>query len=108
MRDADGVDTALGVAADARAAVEADDDPGGMMAFPEGKQSYSAASARLWLGGQDGASLAESDADHAVRLYEQDPPEQRRIGELNLARLDLATAAAPCPPFPAAKSGDPT
>jgi hypothetical protein len=27
-----------------------------------------------------------------VRLYEQDPPEQRRLGELNHARLDLATA----------------
>lgn len=92
MRDARGVDTALGIAADARAAVVADDDPGGMMAFPEGKQSYTAASARLWLGGRGGASLAERDADHAVHLYEQDPPEQRRIGELTLARLDLAAA----------------
>jgi hypothetical protein len=63
-----------------------------MMAFPEGKQTFYAASARLWLGGRAGASLAERDAERAVHLYEQDPPERRRSGELNLARLDLATA----------------
>jgi hypothetical protein len=92
MRDPRGVDTALGIAADARSAVVADDDPGGMMAFPEAKQSYLAASARLWLGEPAAAGQAERDAEHAVRTYEQDPPEQRRLGELNHARLDLATA----------------
>lgn len=49
-----------------------------------------AANARLWLGGQDNLTDAERDAAHAVELYEADPPEQRRLGELCLARLDLA------------------
>jgi hypothetical protein len=35
---------------------------------------------------------AERDAAHAVELYEGDPPEQRRLGELCLVRLDLAAA----------------
>jgi hypothetical protein len=68
------------------------DDPGGMLAFPLAKQSYYAATARLWLGGKDSHTDAERDAAHAVELYEADPPEQRRLGELCLARLDLAAA----------------
>lgn len=35
---------------------------------------------------------AERDAERSVQLYEADPPEQRRLGELCLARLDLAVA----------------
>jgi hypothetical protein len=106
MRDAAGVDTALGRAADARDGVVGQDDPGGMMTFPAAKQSFYAATARLWLGSADtgqtppgsdptnysAAAQAERDAEYAVHTYEQDPPEQRRLGELNLARLDLATA----------------
>ena len=92
MRDRHGVVAALGRAQDARSAVTADDDPGGMMAFPLAKQSYSAATARLWLGEQDSARQAQRDAELATRLYEQDPPQTRRLGEWNLARLDQATA----------------
>jgi len=92
MRDASGLDTALGLAADARDDVTGEDDPGGMMTFPEAKQSFYAATARLWLGGVEAAAQADRDAEYAVGAYEQDPPEQRRLGELNLARLDLAAA----------------
>ncbi|MGH3899340.1 MAG: hypothetical protein ACRDTA_14085, partial [Pseudonocardiaceae bacterium] len=35
---------------------------------------------------------AERDATHAIELYEADPLEQRRLGELCLARLDIAAA----------------
>lgn len=68
------------------------DDPGGMLAFPLAKQSCYAATARLWLGGKDSHTDAERVTAHAVELYEADSPEQRRLGELCLARLDLTAA----------------
>ncbi len=92
LRDQRATDNALGRAEQARDEVRGADDPGGMLAFPLAKQSYCAATARLWLGGQDSYTDAERDAAHAVELYEDDPPEQRRLGELCLARLDLAAA----------------
>lgn len=92
LRDRRATEDALARADQARAEVRGPDDPGGMLAFPLGKQSYCAATARLWLGGQDGYADAERDAVHAVDLYAADPPEQRRLGELCLARLDLAAA----------------
>ncbi len=92
LRDQRATDNALGRAEQARDEVRGADDPGGMLAFPLAKQSYCAATARLWLGGQDNHTDAERDAAHAVELYEDDPPEQRRLGELCLARLDLAAA----------------
>jgi hypothetical protein len=76
----------------ARDEVRGADDPGGLLAFPLAKQSFYAATARLWLGGKDSHTDAERDAAHAVELYQADPPEQRRLGELCLARLDLAAA----------------
>ncbi|MGH3811274.1 MAG: hypothetical protein ACRDUV_02305, partial [Pseudonocardiaceae bacterium] len=60
--------------------------------FPLAKQSFYTATARLWLGGQHSYADAERDAAHAVELYEADPLEQRRLGELCLARVDLAAA----------------
>ncbi len=90
LHDQRAAEDALARAAQARDEVRGADDPGGMLAFPQAKQSYCAATARLWLGGQDSYADAERDAAHAVELYEADPPEQRRLGELCLARLDLA------------------
>jgi hypothetical protein len=92
LRDQRATDDALGRAEQARDDIRGADDPGGMLAFPPAKQSYCAATARLWLGGQGSYTDAERDAAHAVELYEADPPEQRRLGELCLARLDLAAA----------------
>ncbi|MGH3737744.1 MAG: hypothetical protein ACRDT6_19345 [Micromonosporaceae bacterium] len=92
MRDATGVRSALHRAEEARASVAGPDEPGGMMAFPEAKQMFYAATARLWLGGPDAHREAERDAAEAVTAYEQASAEQRRIGELCLARLDLAAA----------------
>jgi hypothetical protein len=92
LRDAKGVDAALGTAEAARGAVEADDDPGGMMAFPIAKQHMYASTARLWLGAADAARQAEGDASKAVRSYKADEREHRRLGELSLARLDVAAA----------------
>ena len=63
-----------------------------MLTFPLAKQSFYTSTARLWLGGQDSYTEAERDAAHAIELYKADPPEQRRLGELCLARLDLAAA----------------
>jgi len=90
LRDSSGVQAALRRAEEARAAVAGPDDPGGMMAFPEAKQMQYAATSYLWLG--DGHREAERSAADAVRAYQEDPPEQRRIGELSMARLDLAVA----------------
>lgn len=92
LRDQRATEEALARADRARDEVRGEDDPGGMLAFPVAKQHYCAATARLWLGGHANSSDAERDAAHAVELYETDPPEQRRLGELCLARLDLSAA----------------
>ncbi len=92
LRDQRATENALARTEQARNEVRGADDPGGMLTFPVAKQSFYTATARLWLGGQDSYLAAERDAAHAVELYEADPPEQRRLGELCLARLDLAAA----------------
>jgi hypothetical protein len=63
-----------------------------MMAFPEAKQAYNAAEAHLWLGGDANFAAAERLAEQSLQLYLADPPELRRLGEMSLARLDLAVA----------------
>lgn len=92
LRDQRATENALARAVQARDEIRGADDPGGMLAFPVAKQSFYTATARLWLGGQGSYTDAERDAAQAVELYEADPPEQRRLGELCLARLDLAAA----------------
>ncbi|HEY6425337.1 MAG TPA: hypothetical protein VIY28_19265 [Pseudonocardiaceae bacterium] len=92
LRDQRATEDALARTDHARDDVRGEDDPGGMLAFPVAKQHYCAATARLWLGGHANYRDAERDAARAVELYETDPPEQRRLGELCLARLDLSTA----------------
>lgn len=92
LRDQRAAEDALARAENAREEVRGTDDPGGMLTFPVAKQIFYAATTRLWLGGQPNYTDAERDAAHAVQLYEADPPEQRRLGELCLARLDLAAA----------------
>lgn len=94
LRDRCATENALTRAEQARNEVRGSDDPGGMLTFPVAKQHFYTATARLWLGGQDSYATAERDAAHAVELYAADPPEQRRLGELCLARLDLARSPA--------------
>ncbi|ANW18865.1 hypothetical protein [Streptomyces clavuligerus] len=69
-----------------------DELPGGMMDFPQEKQLFYRSSAQLWLGGRQQLADAEAAAAEAVRGFESALPEQRRLGEMSLARLDLATA----------------
>ncbi|MEC4019703.1 hypothetical protein [Streptomyces sp. H27-D2] len=69
-----------------------DDLPGGMMAFPVEKQLFYASSTHLWLGGRQHLGDAEEAADEAVTMFEAAAPEQRRLGEMSLARMDLAMA----------------
>jgi hypothetical protein len=83
---------ALRRAEHAREQVRGPDEPGGMLSFPVARQLFYASTADLWLGGEQRYQLAEREAAEAVRLFEDEPPEQRRLGELCLARLDLATA----------------
>lgn len=92
LRDQRGAENALARAEQARDEVRGADEFGGMLTFPLAKQSFYTATAWLWLGGRDSYTNAERDAAHAVELYEADPLEQRRLGELCLARLDLAAA----------------
>ncbi|MDQ1290166.1 MAG: hypothetical protein QG622_3732 [Actinomycetota bacterium] len=68
----------------------APDDPAGLFSFTEARQLYYSATARVWLG--DDYRRAADDAACAVDLYLSDPPAERRLGELSLARLDLAAA----------------
>jgi hypothetical protein len=88
LRDQRATENALARAEQARDEVREADEPGGVFSFLPAKQSLYAATARLWLGRQDSYAEAERDAAHAVELYEADPPERRRLGELCLARLE--------------------
>jgi hypothetical protein len=65
---------------------------GGMMAFPQEKQLFYASSTYLWLGGSGHVADAQARAGEAVSLFEAAPPEKRRLGEMCLARMDLAMA----------------
>jgi len=76
----------------ARQQVHSQDEPGGQLAFPVAKQLFYASTADLWLGGERRYQQAERAAADAVRQFEGEPREHRRLGELNLARLDLAAA----------------
>jgi hypothetical protein len=71
---------------------EGDELPGGMMAFPVEKQLFYASSTHLWLAGSQHLSDAEARADEAVEMFQAAPPGQQRLGEMSLARMDLAMA----------------
>lgn len=90
---------ALRRAEQARAQVTGADTPGGMLAFPDSKQFFYTASAYLGLHGtaetltaDSWAARAEQAARTAIGLYETAPAGEQRLGELSLARLDLAAA----------------
>ncbi|WP_240152201.1 hypothetical protein [Streptomyces mobaraensis] len=70
----------------------ADDLPGGMLAFLPEKQLFYASSTLLWLGGDQHLADAESRAQEAVAMFSSAEPGERRLGEENLARIDLALA----------------
>ncbi len=92
LGDAAGTEAALGRAADAQERLVGESSPGGMMTFPDAKRLTHRATARLSLGGSDARRHAEADAAAAVASFEADPLERRRLGELSVARVDLATA----------------
>jgi hypothetical protein len=92
LRDQRAAEDAVARAEQARNEVAGTDDPGGCLAFPLATQTRMVASTRLLLGGQANIADAEHHAANAVDLYEAEPPEQRRLGLLGLARLDLAAA----------------
>ncbi|MEU3073311.1 hypothetical protein [Streptomyces laurentii] len=71
---------------------DGDELPGGMMAFPLEKQLFYASSTHLWLGGPEHLGDAEARAGEAVEMFQAAPPERRRLGEMSLARMDLAMA----------------
>ncbi|MFF4642095.1 hypothetical protein [Streptomyces sp. NPDC001389] len=71
---------------------EGDELPGGMMAFPVEKQLFYASSTHLWLTGAQHLADAEARADEAVEMFQAAPPERQRLGEMSLARMDLAMA----------------
>ncbi|GAB2669693.1 hypothetical protein GCM10027271_32220 [Saccharopolyspora gloriosae] len=76
----------------ARTEVVGEDEPGGLMTFPVAKQTFYSATTWLWLGDRANLAQAERAAAEAVELYRRDPAERRRVGEMSLARLDLAVA----------------
>jgi hypothetical protein len=71
---------------------DGDELPGGMMDFPVEKQLFYASSTHLWLAGSQHLSDAEARAEEAVEMFQTTPPEQQRLGEMSLARMDLAMA----------------
>ncbi|MEB3369934.1 ATP-binding protein [Saccharopolyspora mangrovi] len=90
LGDAHAAERALTRAEQAREEVTDADVPAGLLEFPVAKQYCYASSTALWLGGQVGLAHAERDAITAIAGYAQEPEPLRRIGELCLARLDLA------------------
>ncbi|MGE7384159.1 hypothetical protein ACQKM2_01470 [Streptomyces sp. NPDC004126] len=84
---------ALAGAGRLREGLAADGDlPGGMMAFPVEKQLFYASSTHLWLSGRRNLGDAEACADEAVAIFQAAPPARQRLGEMSLARMDLAMA----------------
>ncbi|MFJ5546787.1 hypothetical protein [Streptomyces sp. NPDC093225] len=76
-----------------REGVAAEDDmPGGMMAFPVEKQLFYASSTHLWLAGPQHLAAAEARADEAVEIFQAAQSGRQRLGEMSLARMDLAMA----------------
>lgn len=96
LGDVDGMQDALRRAEEARAQITRSDQPGGMLAFPEAKLMFYTASAYLGpartLPDEEWATRAERAADTAIGLYAGAPAGEQRLGELSLARLDLAAA----------------
>ncbi|GAA2353654.1 hypothetical protein GCM10009854_34590 [Saccharopolyspora halophila] len=90
LGDAAAAEQALARAAVARAEVGGPDEPGGLLEFPLPKQQAYAATTELWLGGRERVARAERAAAEAIGGYLRAPADKRRIGELCLARLDLA------------------
>jgi hypothetical protein len=96
--DEETVRDALRRADQARSEIIGLDAPGGMLAFPEPKQSFYTASAYLGLHSHPAlssghwAARSEDAAATAIGLFESAPLGEQRLGELALARLDLAAA----------------
>ncbi|TQF01338.1 hypothetical protein E6W39_02660 [Kitasatospora acidiphila] len=65
---------------------------GGMMAFPVAKQHFYASTSYLWLGEPGDIALAGRSAEESVGMYTSLPAAEQRLGELSLARMDLALA----------------
>jgi hypothetical protein len=88
----EGVQTALRTAREEREAMRAPEEFGGMMAFPEEKQLFYSSTCQVWLGGEPRLRQTVREASQAVSVFQQAPLGQRRIGEMCLARLDIASA----------------
>lgn len=81
----------LALAHEARGAAGPDQLPG-VFSFPEAKQWAYAGTTLLAVGGDEQVRHATSASTHAVELYRAGPEEDRSPGDLQAARLDLATA----------------
>jgi hypothetical protein len=83
---------ALGRAADRRANHQPDDldEIGGLLTFPQAKQSYYAAGAYVYLDGEQ--QRAQSEALSALDLFEHGRPEDRSFSDEAGARAELALA----------------
>ncbi|MGV9753723.1 hypothetical protein [Nocardia farcinica] len=92
LGDQHGTRSALRRADHARDTLNTEDEFGGMMAFPLAKQSLYTGSSAVLLGGPAMIAPAREHCTAAVTGYLADPEPVRRVGELALARLDLAAA----------------
>jgi tetratricopeptide (TPR) repeat protein len=83
---------ALGRATDRRAAHRPDDLDaiGGLLTFPQARQSYYAAGTYVYLDG--GQARAQSEALSAIDMYEHGRPEDRSFSDEAGARAELALA----------------
>ncbi|MDT3396772.1 XRE family transcriptional regulator [Streptomyces sp. B1866] len=83
---------AVETAKEARNACAATSDLPGVFTFPEAKQWAYAGTALLTTGGRAQVHRALDASSRAIAMYESAPRQDRSFGDLQAARLDLATA----------------
>lgn len=88
--DEAGATTALADAERSREAMLGYDDAPGVFAFPAAKQCAYAGTTHLAIGGRDHVQQAISQAETAIRLYRAAEDDDRSVGDLFAAHLDLA------------------
>jgi transcriptional regulator with XRE-family HTH domain len=92
LGDANGANTALNMAEDAREHIKRPSSTRGIFAFTEAKQRYYAGSSLIWVTGKESAQRAAREAAAAIEIWQQEPAETRSLDDEALAHIYLATA----------------
>jgi len=92
MGDTENAIHALNLAKEARERASSPDITGGLFTFTEAKQIYYSGSSMQWLPGEKNAKTAEQESAQAIRMFQQDSPETRALGDELLAHCYLGNS----------------